>query len=80
MLSYWLHLFLEFYLLLAIVFAQESDVKSEPNLRSESAFQLHEGTKIQVIDRYKDTWVKIQLDNGKTGWIPIEDIKLFNNF
>jgi tetratricopeptide (TPR) repeat protein len=64
----------------AIVFAQESDVKSEPNLRSESAFQLHEGTKIQVIDRYKDTWVKIQLDNGKTGWIPIEDIKLFNNF
>jgi len=64
----------------AIVFSQESDVKMEPNLRSEIAFQLHEGTKIQVLDYYNETWVKIQLDNGKIGWIPIEDIKLLKNF
>jgi tetratricopeptide (TPR) repeat protein len=62
----------------AIVFAQESNVKSEPNLRSDSAFQLHEGTKVQVLDKYNDDWAKIQIANGKSGWIPLEDIKLLN--
>jgi uncharacterized protein YgiM (DUF1202 family) len=63
----------------AIVFAQESDVKTEPNLRSENAFQLHEGTKVQVLDNYNDTWTKIEITNGKQGWIPSEDIKLLND-
>ena len=31
----------------AIVFAQESEVKTDPNLRSEVSFVLHEGTKVQ---------------------------------
>ncbi|MFK7780867.1 tetratricopeptide repeat protein, partial [Psychroserpens sp.] len=34
----------------AIVFAQETKIKSEPNLRSSEAFVLHEGTKVQVLD------------------------------
>src|SRR5690606_23687857 len=34
----------------AIIFAQESQVKSEPNLRSTEAFILHEGTKVQILD------------------------------
>ncbi len=63
----------------AIVFAQESKVKSEPNLRSSEAFKLHEGTKVQVIDTI-DNWKKIKLSDGKTGWISSEDIKLLNNF
>lgn len=63
----------------AIVFAQESQVKSEPNLRSEEAFILHEGTKVQVLDTV-NSWKKIKLSDGKTGWIPNEDIKLLNTF
>lgn len=63
----------------AIVFSQESDVKAEPNLRSESAFQLHEGTKVQVMDSYNETWTKIKIANGKTGWIASEDIRLLND-
>ena len=63
----------------AIVFAQESNVKAEPNLRSESAFQLHEGTKVQVLESYEDSWIKIEIANGKTGWIASEDIKLLND-
>ncbi len=58
----------------AIVFSQESKVKAEPNLRSEEAFILHEGTKVQVLDTVK-SWKKIKLPDGKTGWIPKEDIK-----
>lgn len=59
----------------AIVFAQESNVKAEPNLRSEGVFDLHEGTKVQIIELYKEDWVKIKLADGETGWIPTEDIK-----
>ncbi len=63
----------------AIVFTQESKVKSDPNLRSQEAFRLHEGTKVQVIETYKD-WSKIKLTDGKTGWVISEDIKLLKGF
>lgn len=63
----------------AIVFAQESRVKSEANKTSEEVFRLHEGAKVQVLDTYK-SWVKIQLSNNSEGWIPEEDIKLLNLF
>jgi tetratricopeptide (TPR) repeat protein len=63
----------------AIVFAQESRVNAEPNLRSEEAFRLHEGTKVQVLDTLKN-WKKIRLSDGSTGWIPAEDIKLLSTF
>jgi len=59
----------------AIVLVHESEIKSEPNLRSEIAFRLHEGTKVQVLEKYNENWVKIRLVDGKTGWIPSEDIK-----
>ncbi len=63
----------------AIVFAQESIIKSEPNLRSTEAFVLHEGTKVQVLDTIEN-WKKIKLSDGKEGWIPATDIKLLNSF
>lgn len=63
----------------AIVFVQETKVKSDPNLRSEEAFRLHEGTKVQVVDSYND-WKKIELADGKTGWVISEDIKLLKVF
>ena len=58
----------------AIVFVQESKVKSEPNNRSEEAFRLHEGTKVQILDTVED-WKKIKLADGKSGWIAKQDIK-----
>lgn len=58
----------------AIVFAVESQVKSEPNLRSQEVFKLHEGTKVQLIDTVKN-WKKIKLSDGKTGWVPNQDVK-----
>jgi tetratricopeptide (TPR) repeat protein len=35
---------------LAIIFAKETSVTSEPNMGSEEIFQLHEGTKVNVLD------------------------------
>lgn len=59
----------------AIVFAKETQVKSEPNLRSSESFKLHEGTKVQILDTVNN-WKKIKLADGKTGWISNTDIKI----
>lgn len=63
----------------AIIFAIESNVKSEPNNRSEDVFLLHEGTKVSVLDDLND-WKKIRLDDGKIGWIPKIDLKELKDF
>ena len=59
----------------AIVFASQAEIKTEPNLRSENAFNLHEGTKVQILENYDGNWVRIEIADGKTGWIASEDIK-----
>ncbi|RED48757.1 tetratricopeptide repeat protein [Seonamhaeicola aphaedonensis] len=63
----------------AIIFTQEAKVKSDPNVRSDEVFRLHEGTKVQVVNSYNN-WKKIELSDGKTGWIVSEDIRLLNEF
>jgi len=63
----------------AIVFSEELIVKSEPNNRSSQAFLLHEGTKVYVLDELDD-WKKIELKDGKTGWVPSNEIKLLKGF
>ncbi len=63
----------------AIVFSQESLVRTDPNLSGEEAFRLHEGTKVQVLDAVNN-WTEILLVDGKKGWIVSEDIKLLKKF
>tara|TARA_R110002051_G_scaffold225386_1_gene288324 strand:- start:88 stop:816 length:729 start_codon:yes stop_codon:yes gene_type:complete len=63
----------------AIVFENEVIVKSEPNNRSQETFRIHEGTKVFVLDTLSD-WNKIKLADGKTGWLPSQNIKLLKDF
>ncbi|MFT6837878.1 MAG: tetratricopeptide (TPR) repeat protein [Sediminicola sp.] len=63
----------------AIVFENEVIVKSEPNNRSQEAFRIHEGTKVFVLDTLSD-WNKIKLADGKSGWLPSDNIKLLKDF
>ena len=63
----------------AIVFAQECMVKSEPNNRSSEVFLLHEGTKVKVLDALED-FKKIELADGKIGWVHQDEIKLLKDF
>ncbi len=58
----------------AIIFSESISIKSAPSLGSEAAFELHEGTKVQIIARDGD-WVRIEIANGKDGWIPVTDLK-----
>ncbi|SDB60106.1 SH3 domain-containing protein [Flavobacteriaceae bacterium MAR_2010_188] len=61
----------------AIVFSQEAQVKSEPNLRGTLVFTLHEGTKVQILETVED-WNKIKIADGKTGWITTDNLKMLN--
>lgn len=58
----------------AIIFAQQSDIKNAPTLSSEVSFELHEGTKVQILESL-DNWKKIKIADGKIGWIVADEIK-----
>ncbi len=63
----------------AIVYATEASVKSEPTKSANEAFMIHEGTKVLVLDTVDD-WKKIQLIDGKIGWLKANNINLLNIF
>lgn len=63
----------------AIIFAEESTVKSEPNSNSEEIFVIHAGTKVNVTDDLNN-WKKIKLTDGKSGWIKEQNLKLLKDF
>jgi len=58
----------------AIVFAEITTVKSEPQTASSTVFTLHEGTTVYVLETV-DNWKKIQLVDGTQGWIAKNAIK-----
>lgn len=58
----------------AIIFSEEVAVRSEPNLRSDELFLLHEGTKLKVLESFQD-WIKLELSNGAQGWITKNEVR-----
>ena len=59
-----------------IVFEEVVEVNFEPNDKSEVLFEIHEGTKVEVIENFDMDWLKIKLSNGQTGWIIKNQIKI----
>lgn len=57
-----------------IIFKQKVEVKNAPSGKSDTDFELHEGTKVYLIDNV-DHWQKIKLANGKIGWIKTTSLK-----
>ncbi|VAV83911.1 Aerotolerance protein BatE [hydrothermal vent metagenome] len=58
----------------AIIFALQTQVKSAPTNSSEVNFELHEGTKVFVLESL-DNWRKIKIADGKTGWMKEADLR-----
>ncbi|GAB4376324.1 MAG: hypothetical protein Kow0075_03350 [Salibacteraceae bacterium] len=58
-----------------IVFAPTVNVKSEPNPGAPVQFVIHEGTKVKVLAQESE-WLRIQLEDGKTGWLPAQSIEM----
>lgn len=51
-----------------IVFSPSVYIKSSPTEKSTDLFILHEGTKVQLLDKVGE-WKKIRLANGNIGWL-----------
>ena len=58
----------------AIIFAAEAEVMNAPTTTSETYFELHEGTKVTVLESL-DNWKKIRIADGKIGWIDEKHLK-----
>ncbi len=63
----------------AIIYTQEVKISSEPNNQSEIVFTLHEGTKINVLDKLEN-WSKIRIADGQTGWLKTNNFRLLKDF
>lgn len=58
----------------AIIFSEEAEVRSEPNVRSAEVFTLHEGAKVKVTEDFQG-WLEIELPNGSQGWMKKTELK-----
>lgn len=52
----------------AIVTVSSSYVKSAPDANAHDLFMIHEGSRIQLLDKVGE-WNKIRLEDGKVGWM-----------
>lgn len=53
----------------AIIMEEEITARDEPRNTSSSPFTLHEGTKVELLEDFRD-WTKIVLSNGSRAWLP----------
>jgi uncharacterized protein YgiM (DUF1202 family) len=58
----------------AVVMNPVSSVKSSPGDAGKSLFILHEGTKVEILDEL-GSWFKIEISDGRQGWMPMADIE-----
>ncbi|WP_456462838.1 tetratricopeptide repeat protein [Lutibacter sp.] len=58
----------------AIIFVPKVEIKNAPSMNSDEVFELHEGTKVVILDEL-DNWKKIKIADGKIGWIYADDLK-----
>ena len=58
----------------AIIFSPAAEVKNAPTKSSDVYFELHEGTKVLILETL-DNWKKIKIADGKMGWIDTAAIK-----
>lgn len=59
----------------AIITAKETVLRSAPDGESQEIFPLHEGTKVQLLDKI-DTWHKVKLGDGEQGWLSEEVVEM----
>jgi tetratricopeptide (TPR) repeat protein len=52
----------------AIIANPRVNIKSSPSEQGTDVFELHEGTKVKLIDKVGE-WIEIQLTDGNKGWI-----------
>ncbi len=58
----------------AVVTSPEAIARTGPFDEAQSAFALHDGAQLDVLDRH-DNWVQVA-GAGKTGWLPVKQVEI----
>jgi tetratricopeptide (TPR) repeat protein len=58
----------------AIVYATRVLVLSEPKEEAPVVFELHEGTKVQLLERFQE-YTQIRIANGQSGWMKDSELR-----
>lgn len=59
----------------AIVMKETVEAKSSPDEKGTTLFVIHEGTKVNINEKFED-WIEIKLADGNTGWIKESDVEI----
>lgn len=60
----------------AIIMSPSVTVKSTPTSAGTDLFIIHEGHKVKILDSSMKEWVEIRLEDGNTGWIPVDVMEI----
>ena len=60
----------------AIIMSPSVTVKSTPSSGGTDLFIIHEGRKVQILDSSMKEWVEIRLEDGNTGWVPVNVMEI----
>ena len=59
----------------AVIMATETTIMNSPSDNGKSAFKLHEGTTVTIVDDTMADWKQISVADGRKGWIKAADIE-----
>ena len=59
----------------AVVMVPVSNVKSAPNSTGNNLFILHEGSKVEILEQ-AGKWCRIEISDGRQGWLEEKDIEV----
>jgi hypothetical protein len=60
----------------AIIMSPSVTVKSTPSSGGTDLFIIHEGRKVKILDSSMKEWVEIRLEDGNTGWVPVNVMEI----
>ena len=59
----------------AVVISAAGNARSGPFDEAQSAFTVHDGAELSVLDRHDD-WVQVADGSGKIGWLPVKQVEV----
>jgi tetratricopeptide (TPR) repeat protein len=59
----------------AVVISNAAIARSGPFDEAQSAFTLHDGAELPVLDRHEN-WIQVADGSGKTGWLPAQQVEV----
>ena len=59
----------------AVVMQENTIARSGPGEQFEELYELPAGTRVRIISKPRNEWVRIRLPNGKSGYLPLAEMK-----